>query len=69
LICVQQNYRAAYNVFWQQVTAVAKAFLAINVQKGDRVGIWAPNRYEWVLVQYATVRELELREVAKIRTS
>ena len=56
LICVHQNYRATYSSFWQQVTTVAKAFLAINVQKGDRVAIWSPNRYEWVLVQYATAR-------------
>ena len=56
LICVQQNYRVTYSTFWQQVTEVAKAFLAINVQKGDRVAIWSPNRYEWVLVQYATAR-------------
>jgi fatty-acyl-CoA synthase len=56
LICVQQNYRVSYNIFWQQVTEVAKAFLAINVNKGDRVAIWSPNRYEWVLVQYATAR-------------
>ena len=56
LICVEQNYRATYSVFWQQVTTVAKALLAINAEKGDRVGIWAPNRYEWVLMQYATAR-------------
>ena len=56
LICVQQNYRATYSAFWQQVTTVAKALLAIDVQKGDRVAIWSPNRYEWVLVQYATAR-------------
>ena len=56
LICVEQNYRATYSVFWQQVTTVAKALLAINVQKGDRLGIWSPNRYEWVLMQYATAR-------------
>jgi fatty-acyl-CoA synthase len=56
LICVEQNYRATYSVFWQQVTAVAKALLAMNVQKGDRVGIWSPNCYEWVLIQYATAR-------------
>jgi fatty-acyl-CoA synthase len=24
------------------------------VKKGDRVGIWSPNRYEWVVIQYAT---------------
>ena len=56
LICVQQNYRATYSAFWQQVTTVAWALLAIDVQKGDRVAIWSPNRYEWVLVQYATAR-------------
>jgi fatty-acyl-CoA synthase len=56
LICVEQNYRATYRVFWQQVTTAAKALLAINLQKGDRLGIWSPNRYEWVLMQYATAR-------------
>ncbi|HZU19562.1 MAG TPA: AMP-binding protein, partial [Candidatus Dormibacteraeota bacterium] len=30
--------------------------MARGVQSGDRVGIWAPNRFEWVLVQYATAR-------------
>ena len=56
LICVHQQYRASYAEFWQQTEKVAKAFLAIGVQKGDRIGIWSPNRYEWVLVQYATAR-------------
>ncbi len=56
LVCIQQGYRATYSEFWEQVETVAKSFLAINVQKGDRVAIWAPNRYEWVLVQYATAR-------------
>jgi fatty-acyl-CoA synthase len=56
LISVYQNYQATYSEFWQQVTTVAKALLATNVNKGDRVGIWSPNCYEWVLVQYATAR-------------
>lgn len=56
LVCVQQNYRATYSEFFQQVTVVAKALLAMNIQKGDRVGLWSPNRYEWVLMQYATAR-------------
>ena len=56
LVCVHQQYRATYRMFWDQVESVAKSFLAINVQKGDRVAIWSPNRFEWVLVQYATAR-------------
>ncbi|MFI5908387.1 AMP-binding protein [Dactylosporangium sp. NPDC051541] len=38
------------------VDELARALLAIGVERGDRVGIWAPNRPEWVLVQYATAR-------------
>ena len=30
--------------------------LDINIDKGDRVGIWAPNCAEWVLLQYATAK-------------
>jgi fatty-acyl-CoA synthase len=56
LVCPQQQYRATYARFWEQTTSVAKALLAAGIGKGDRVGIWALNRYEWVLVQYATAR-------------
>src|SRR5678815_3780274 len=56
LVSIHQNYKATYGQFWQQAEEVAKAFLAIGVQKGDRVALWAPNCYEWVLVQYATAR-------------
>jgi fatty-acyl-CoA synthase len=56
IIVPYQNYRATYNEFWDQTTEIAKALLANNVKQGDRVGIWAANRYEWVIVQYATAR-------------
>jgi fatty-acyl-CoA synthase len=38
------------------VDAVALGLLARGIQKGDRIGIWAPNCAEWVLVQYATAK-------------
>src|SRR5581483_10440194 len=34
----------------------ARGLLARGVEKGDRVGIWSPNRFEWVVAQYATAR-------------
>ncbi|GEJ59474.1 AMP-binding protein [Anaeromyxobacter diazotrophicus] len=51
-----QGYRATYRQFWEQVSLVAQGLIARGVKKGDRVGIWSPNRYEWVLVQYASAR-------------
>lgn len=56
LVSLHQNYRATYQEFWDQTTEVAKALIANGITPGDRVGIWAPNRYEWVLLQYATAR-------------
>jgi fatty-acyl-CoA synthase len=56
LVVVEQGYRATYRRFWEQTTQVAKALIAAGVKPGDRVGIWSANRYEWVLVQFATAR-------------
>jgi fatty-acyl-CoA synthase len=39
-----------------QVDQAARAFMAHGIGEGDRVGIWAPNRYEWVVTQFATAR-------------
>lgn len=56
LICVHQGYRATYQEFYNQTTAVAKALIFLGAKAGDRIGIWSSNRYEWVLLQYATAR-------------
>ncbi|MDR4952351.1 AMP-binding protein [Chryseobacterium sp. ES2] len=56
LVCVHQNYRATYQEFYNQTTAVSKALLFLGAKAGDRIGIWSSNRYEWVLLQYATAR-------------
>jgi fatty-acyl-CoA synthase len=35
---------------------VAAGLLALGVARGDRVGIWAPNRAEWLYTQFGTAR-------------
>ena len=56
LVVRSQGYRATYRELWDQTSRAAKSLHALGVQKGDRVGIWSPNRYEWVIVQYAAAR-------------
>lgn len=56
LICAHQDYRATYAEFYEQVNLVAKALINLGVQSGERVGIWSPNCYQWVLLQYATAK-------------
>jgi fatty-acyl-CoA synthase len=56
LVACHQNCRATYRQFWDATTQAASALLALGVAPGHRVGVWAPNRYEWVVVQYATAR-------------
>jgi fatty-acyl-CoA synthase len=56
LVVPHQRYRATYREFWEQTGRVARALMYRGVKKGERVGIWSPNRFEWVVVQYATAR-------------
>jgi len=56
LVSMHQNYRATYTEFFIETTKLAKALIAAGIKKSDRVGIWAPNRYEWVITQFATAR-------------
>src|SRR4029077_21062326 len=45
-----------YRQLWDQISLAARGLIARGVGPGDRVGIWSPNRFEWVLTQYATAR-------------
>ncbi|HEX2645673.1 MAG TPA: AMP-binding protein, partial [Candidatus Dormibacteraeota bacterium] len=54
LVVAQQGYRATYAELVEQCEEVARGLLSRGVKRGDRVGIWSPNRYEWVITQYAT---------------
>ncbi|WP_326680430.1 AMP-binding protein [Streptomyces sp. NBC_01237] len=56
LVDVASGRRWTYAEFGADVQELARALMASGVAKGDRVGIWAVNCPEWVLVQYATAR-------------
>jgi len=40
----------------QKADDVAAGLLALGIGRGDRIGIWAPNRAEWLYVQFGTAR-------------
>src|SRR5262245_35717322 len=56
LVVCHQGFRASYRQLWELTGRAAKALLALGVQSGERVGIWAANCFEWVVLQYATAR-------------
>jgi fatty-acyl-CoA synthase len=56
LVVPHQDYRATYRQLWDQTSLAAGGLIARGVGAGDRVGIWSPNRFEWVVIQYATAR-------------
>ncbi|MFF2961983.1 AMP-binding protein [Streptomyces sp. NPDC057963] len=56
LVDVPSGRRWTYTEFGAAVDELARALMTSGVAKGDRVGIWAINCPEWVLVQYATAR-------------
>lgn len=56
LVSCHQDIRWNYAELSRQVDKLATGLLKIGVGKGDRVGIWGPNSYEWTLVQFATAK-------------
>ena len=56
LVVRHQQVRLTYAELNEQVDALARGLLGAGLEKGDRVGIWAPNCAEWVLTQYATAK-------------
>jgi fatty-acyl-CoA synthase len=56
LVSCAQGLRYTYDELDAATEQVARGIIAAGIEKGDRVGIWAPNCAEWVLVQYATAR-------------
>jgi fatty-acyl-CoA synthase len=52
----EQGVRWSWRQFAAEVDAMAAALEALGLQRGDRLGIWSPNRVEWLVTQFATAR-------------
>jgi len=55
-IFVEQKVRLSWYDLKKRADEVAAGLLALGVGRGDRVGIWSPNRAEWLYVQFGTAR-------------
>jgi len=52
----EQGQRYTWAQLLAAVETAAAGFARLGVAKGDRVGIWSPNRSEWLITQFATAR-------------
>lgn len=56
LVVQEQGIRWTWTTLKRHVDQLARAFMALGVQAGDRIGIWAPNRVEWCMTQFASAK-------------
>jgi fatty-acyl-CoA synthase len=55
-VFLAQNKRFSWNELSETVDAFAAGLLSLGLKKGERIGIWSPNRWEWLVTQFATAR-------------
>ncbi|XP_008414353.1 acyl-CoA synthetase family member 2, mitochondrial [Poecilia reticulata] len=56
VVFLQDGIRKTFAEFQTDVDTAAAGLLALGMTKGDRLGIWAPNIYEWILFQFASAK-------------
>ena len=56
LVSCHQDARFDWAELNSAVDRLARGLLGLGLEKGDRLGVWSPNRYEWALTQYATAK-------------
>ena len=52
----EQGIRWSWREFDREVDVLAAGLATLGIARGDRVGIWSPNRVEWLMTQFATAR-------------
>ena len=56
LISDHQNIKWTWEELNAKADSIAKGLIALGLEKGDRVGIYSPNKAEWTLLQFAAAR-------------
>lgn len=56
VLYTDRPFRKSYGEFRELCNQVAKGFMAMGIQKGDHVAIWATNYPEWLLAMFATAK-------------
>ena len=56
LVAREQGVRWTWRQFETEVNLLAAGLAALGMRRGDRLGIWSPNRFEWIVTQFATAR-------------
>jgi len=56
LIVSHQQIRWTYRELSDRVERFAAGLIALGLEPGERIGIWAPNSAEWIVTQFATAK-------------
>ncbi len=56
LVVRDQGIRLSFAALRDQADRLAAGLVALGLVPGDRVGLWSPNRAQWVISQYATAK-------------
>ena len=56
LVDMASGRRWTYTELNDEIDVVARGLMALGIERGERVGMWAPNCPEWTIVQYATAK-------------
>lgn len=52
----ESGIRKTYKEFDEETDRLARALMALGIQKGEHVAIWSDNKREWLLTQFATAK-------------
>ncbi|NXY86500.1 ACSF2 synthetase, partial [Alcedo cyanopectus] len=56
VVFCRDGIRKTFAQFKEEIDQASAGLLALGLEKGDRLGMWGPNTYEWVLMQFATAQ-------------